>query len=339
MKDHAIEPGTETPRVLFFDNNFIRPFLKGEFGHETIDENSEIGIALQPPFKVWRTPFSFMELVGLNPKRWEKPAPFPFDSVPTGDLIEPAYHHYSDHFRTVSDLQDLSLAERARLQKEQVNADLRSQWEPLVNALFDSKGIASWLRFALCFDAVHKLPSSGKLRARLHSELVASAFFKADCPIRNLSKFRLAFQMWLKTQETMTGPTADNDQRACILEAHGLIKIRNWEDYLDGDLVHAAVYGAELEDGSRLKVTCLTCDSPEAVTMRLRLYKGFLEYVRALYKEPADAEGAPTDYESSHNGKVLCFDSKGRLVRAIDVSTDAPPLPFLGKLPASSAEE
>lgn len=208
-----------------------------------------------------------------------------------------------------------------------------------MDGLFNGKGIASKLGFALCFDAVHKLPTSGNLRTRLHSDLVAAAFFKADYRIRNLSKFRSAFRMWLRTQEILTGPNTSDDQRACILEAHDLIKIGNWDDYLDGDLVHVAVYGAELENGSRLRVNCLTCDNPEVVTMRLRLYKGFLEYVRTLYKEAADAEGAPTDYESSHNGKVLCFDSKGRLVSTINVSTDAPPLSFLGKLPNSSSEE
>ena len=68
--------------------------------------------------------------------------------------------------------------------------------------------------------------------------------------------------------------------------------------------------------------------------MRIRLYKGLLSYVRKLYREQADAEGYPIDYETSHNGEVHCFDSQGNLVRLIDVVSETPALLFLGKEPS-----
>jgi hypothetical protein len=116
--------------------------------------------------------------------------------------------------------------------------------------------------------------------------------------------------------------------------AQRLLRLENWNDYLDSDLVHVASYGVEESDGTRHRTVCLTCDRPEVVIMRIRLYKGLLSYVRKLYSEKADSEGCSTDYESSHNGEVHCFDSQGNFVRRIDVATETPALAFLGKEPS-----
>ena len=132
----------------------------------------------------------------------------------------------------------------------------------------------------------------------------------------------------------MIHPEASDEQRRCVEETQRLLKMGNRKDYLDSDLIHIATYGVEAKDGSRIKVSCLTGDAPETVIMRIRLYKGLLSYVCKLYRQDADAEGFPVDFESSHNGEVFCFDLQGNLVRRIDVANETPALPFLGKEPS-----
>lgn len=88
--------------ILFFDNNFIRALLEGKFATELDDPNSELHRALELPFTPWRTPFSFMELIGLNPKKLPRPEAFDSSTVNDFELIIPAYRHYEAHFATLS---------------------------------------------------------------------------------------------------------------------------------------------------------------------------------------------------------------------------------------------
>ena len=131
--------------------------------------------------------------------------------------------------------------------------------------------------------------------------------------------------------EQLNYPGAADEMSSCVRTTHHILSLGNWKDYLDSDLVHVAACGVVDSDGTRDRAVCLTCDRPEVVIMRIRLYKGLLSYVNKLYRVEADAEGWPTDYESSHNGEVLCFDSQGNLVRRIDVASETPALLFLGK--------
>jgi len=133
--------------------------------------------------------------------------------------------------------------------------------------------------------------------------------------------------------EQLNYPGASEEMSLCIRETHRLLKLGNWKDYLDSDLVHVAAYGVDDSDGTRHCAVCLTCDPSEVVIMRIRLYKGLLSYVRKLYGDKADAEGCQTDNESSHNGEVHCFDFQGNLVRRINVATETPALAFLGTEP------
>jgi len=175
---------------------------------------------------------------------------------------------------------------------------------------------------------VHKLDVKAPHRGDYWSNLIAAGFFKADIRTRNRSKFRLAYRMWIRRREELAHSVAP-DQMACIEDAHRHLNLGNWKDYLDGDLVHLAVNGGEDQAG-RHQVVCVTCDRPQVVTMRIRLYKGLLSYVRKLYREEADTEGLPQNFESSHNGEVVCFDNPGNLVRRIAVATDTPSLHLLG---------
>jgi hypothetical protein len=186
----------------------------------------------------------------------------------------------------------------------------------------------------LCFDAVHKLDGLGNHRKNYWSELMAHGFFNAgDYRIRNLSKFRLAYRLWMRYVNAQASSGASQEVRDEIEITHDLLKIGNWKDYLDGDLVHVASYGVETSDGTRHRVISLTCDAPDVVIMRIRLYKDMLSHVHKLYPNEADAEGFSPNFESSHNGEVHCFDCYGNLVRRIDVTNVTPPLPFLGNTP------
>lgn len=331
--EQTMTEDSEVPGILFFDANFFNALVKGDFHHHMADLKSELRASIKLPFRPWRTAFSFMEWIGLNSRSLPKPESFDPTSVNVKDFIVPAYHHYEKHYASVQALDRENLVTLSTTQRGYVCPRMVDIWDNAMRGVFDNSDVSGWLRFALCFDAVHKLEVSPTHRSQYWSELVAGAFFGADPRIRNLSKFRLAYQMWHPTRMTLTMRGASVDQRACMEEAQKLLRLENWNDYLDGDLVHVAAYGVEDLDGTRHRALCLTCDSPDVVIMRIRLYKGLLSYVRKLYPEKADAEGCPTDYESSHNGEVHCFDSQGNLVRRIDVASETPALAFLGKEP------
>jgi hypothetical protein len=320
--------------MLFYDTNFFRALLKGDFHDHMADLNSDLRVAMKLPFRPWRTPFSFMEWIGLNSKSLPIPEIFNPASVAGTDFIEPAYHHYEWHYATVQELDRQNLENLAAIQRRHVCPRMVDIWDTAMAGIFDKRDVSGWLRFALSFDAVHGCEVPPSHQIDYWSDLVNKGFFKGDHHTRNFSKFRLAYQLWHSTRKTLTKRGSPSAQRTCIDETQKLLRLENWKDYLDGDLVHAAVYGVEDPDGTRHRVSCLTCDSPEVVTMRIRLYKGLLSYVRKLYREAADAEGCPQDYQVSHNGEVFCFDHRGNLVRRIDVASETPALPFLGKEPS-----
>lgn len=324
----------EVPRIVLFDTNFFRALLKGDFQHHMAELKSDLRTAIKLPFKSWRTAFSFMEWIGLNSKSLPQPDPFDTATVAGTDFIVPAFRHYEGHYANVHELDRENLENLAATQRGYICPRMVDIWDTAMGGFFDGCDDSGWLRFALSFDAVHKLEVPPSQRSQYWSDLVASAFFGADPRIRNLSKFRLAYQMWHSTRKTLTTRGVSAEQRECMEEAQKLLRLENWKDYLDSDLVHAAAYGVEDSNGIRHRVVCLTCDSPEVVIMRIRLYKGLLSYVRKLYREKADAEGCPTDYESSHNGEVHCFDLQGNLVSRIDVASETPALAFLGKEPS-----
>lgn len=322
------------PRIVFFDTNFFRALLKGDFHQQMADLESDLRVSLKLPFTPWRSAFSFMEWIGLNSESLPKPDDFDPASVTGTDFIVPAFRHYEQHYASVQQLDRENLENLAATQRGYLCPQMVDIWDTAMGCIFEKRDVSAWLRFALCFDAVHKLEVPPSHRSDYWSDLIAGAFFTADPRIRNLSKFRLAYRMWIRTMEQLNYPGASAVMSSCIRETQDLLSLGKWKDYLDGDLVHVAAYGVENSDGSRHRAICLTCDNPEVVIMRIRLYKGLLSYVRKLYAEQADAEGCPTDYESSHNGEVHCFDFQGNLVRRIDVATETPALAFLGTEPS-----
>jgi len=319
---------SEVTRILFFDNGFFRALLKGDFRDEMGDLVPDVLSELKIPFTSWRTAFSFMEWIGLNSEDFDMPKKFDPASVVGTEFIVPAFHHYERHYAGVAQLDREMLEIKAYEQRGHVYQGFLNIWDKSMDGIFGDTDTSSWLRFALAFDAVHKLDVHKDHSQDYWHGLLLHSFFGCDYRVRNLSKFRLACRMWLRIRHE-----APSDQRASIEETHKLIDLRrwNWKDYLDSDLVHVAAYGVEVSDGTRHRAVCLTCDRPEEVIMRIRLYKGLLSSVRKLYREEADADGYPNDFESSHNGTVLCFDLTGTLVRRIEVSIETPPLPFLGK--------
>jgi hypothetical protein len=275
-----------------------------------------------------------MEWIGLKSASLPKPKTFDPASLRKGtNFIEPAYRHYAQQYKLVRELDPNNLESLAATQRTHVRPGLEDIWDQVLGG-FAGKDVSSWLRYALCFDAVHKIEFPKNQSRDYWSDLIASGFFKADRHIRNLSKFRLAYRLWIRTCETLNRPAASPVILAAVREAHSLLKTAKWDDYLDGDLVHIAAYGVEDSAGARHRVISLTCDRPEVIILRIGIYKGMLSYVRKLYCRQADAEGFSLDYESSHNGEVHCFNPQGHLVRRINVANDAPALPFLGNEPS-----
>ncbi len=324
----------QSRRLLFYDTNFFRALLKGDFHDHIVEPNSDLRVAMKLPFALWRTPFAVMEWLGLNSDKLPKPEPFDPASVEGIDFIVAAFHHYETHYATVLELERQHLEKLAANQRGFVCPRMMDIWDSAMGGVFDKCDVSGWLRFALSFDAVHKLNVPPDYRSDYWSDLIAGAFFKADSRIRNLSKFRLAYRMWNRTTEMLNYPGASPALVKCINETQKLLSLGPWKDYLDGDLIHATAYGVEDSDGTRHRVVCLTCDRPEVVIMRIRLYKGLLSYVHKIYRTQADAEGFSADFESSYNGEVFCFDLKGNLIRRIDVAAETPALSFLGEEPS-----
>lgn len=321
---------SEVPRILFFDNGFFRALLKGDFQHHLANLESDLSVAIKLPFRPWRTPFSFMEWIGLDSESLSKPEPFNPAAVSGTDFIVPAYSHYEKHYATVSELDCENLEKFAATQRNYVCPRMVDIWDSAMVGIFD-KNVSEWLRFAMSFDAVHKLVVPPRRRREYWSDLISGVFFEADPRVQNISKFRLAYRMWVRTMEQLNYPGASAEMSLCIRKTNDILCLGNWKDYLDSDLVHVAAYGVVDSDGTRHRAVCLTCDRPEVVSMRIRLYKGLLSYVRKLYGKEADAEGFPPDFDSSHNGEVFCFDHQGNLVRKIDVVSETPALAFLGE--------
>lgn len=326
---------SESEKVVFFDTGFFRALLKGDFENQRGNPCSDLYESLRPPFTPWRTPFSFMEWIGLNSESLAKPPAFDLGSAGNQTiLIEPAFRHYEQHYESVCKLSRTNLESLANTQRSFFPQRLQVLWDAALARIFEREDVSGWLRFALCFDAVHKLDVPRNYRANYWSDLMAHGFFKAGHHrIRNLSKFRLAYRLWIGFANEMESSGVSQEALDSIRQVRDLLKIGNWKDYLDGDLVHVASYGVETSDGTRHRVISLTCDAPDVVIMRIRLYKGLLSYVHKLYRNEADAEGFSPNFESSHNGEVHCFDCYGHLVRRIDVTNETPPLPFLGNTP------
>lgn len=329
----TIGPG-ESEKVVFFDTGFFRALLKGDFDNQLDNPCSDLQESLRLPYTPRRTPFSFMEWIGLNSESLTKPSPFDLASASPShepNFIERARQHYDGHYELLRELDRDKLESLAITQRSYVLPRHRVIWDAVFARIFYVKDVSDWLRFALCFDAVHKLDGLGNHCRNYWSELIAHGFFKTgDHRIRNLSKFRLAYRLWIRYENEQESSGASREVRDEIKKIHGLLKIGNWKDYLDGDLVHIATYGVENRDGTRHRVISLTCDAPDVVIMRICLYKGLLSYVHKLYRNEADEEGFPPDFESSHNGEVHCFDPQGNLVRRINVTTETPALQFLG---------
>lgn len=316
-------------KIILFDTNFVRRLLNDGFQEGLNDPGSELRESLQPPFTPWRTPFSFMELIGINSKKLPTPTEFDPSTVTDGDFLSAAFKHHRAHYDSLSILDQNSLHFFAEKQRVRVASHITALWDAMNAGIFSDRDVSAWLRFALAFDAVQKLNVSSVYRTDYWSHLVSNVMFNADHRVTNLSKFRLAFRMWIRTCERLSCSTIPEESRRVINESHKLLKIGNWDDYLDVDLVHIATLGVKPDGCPRAKAICLTCDNPKSTALRVQLYKGFLSYVRKRYTPAADALGYSPDYELKHNGEVICFDMSGRFVERIDVS-QCSPLPFLG---------
>ena len=102
--DQSSSGFSEVPRTVFFDTNFFRALLKDDFQSNLENKKSDLRVALQLPFRPWRTPFSFMEWIGMKSKSLPKPTPFDPASVTGTDFIIPAYRHYEEHYASVREL-------------------------------------------------------------------------------------------------------------------------------------------------------------------------------------------------------------------------------------------
>lgn len=319
--------------LLFFDTGFFWKLAGKETGdafaagmEEAAEADEGLRELLTPPWSPWRTPFLFMELIGLSHSQFEKPPPFEIDAPVNEDTVITAFNHYKGHYESCPELQAEAIRKKIDEREEWISEKTGHNWFNVIQELGGHEGTPDWVQHALAFDAVHKLDPPLETRAAFQSELVAYGFFSEVRWVRNMSKFRLVKRFWDRTWSLLPPESKEGLEK----ESRAM-RIKNHADYSDVDLIHVATLGVETEEGEHHKVVCLTCDDPDELIMRLRVYRGVLAHVRELYSDHADEHGYPEDYDAHWNGVVLCFDPEtGSLVRRIDVRADAPPLPILG---------
>jgi len=317
-------------KVLMLDNGFVHLLLAGAFDEALKNEEGDLRSVLQPPCSPWRTPFAFMEWIGVSGKKIATPPEFVPDDPVTVDTVFKALEHFLAHYSNCPELEQQELQQKWEAQDARMDRWAQQFWKPMTKGTLDGRETADWLQTALALDAVHKLDLPPAVGRDYYSQLFATSFFNDDRLIRNLSKFRLAKRLWDRTWNKLT---QGEEPPPGLVDAHAAMSIKSKQDYLDCDLIHTAVLGVETEDGKRHRVTCLTCDDPDALLTRLGVYRGLLAYARKLHDQEAAALGYPADYDSCMNGHVYCFDHSGTLVRKIDVLNDTDALQFMGKPP------
>lgn len=317
-------------KLLMPDTGLAHRLLAGAFDEALRDKKGDLRTALDPPWSIRRTPFAFMEWIGLSGKRIATPPEFVPDNPITSGTVAEALAHYLGHYSKCPELQQESLQKLWEAQNARMDAWAQQFWKPMTGSTLTGWDTAGWLQTALALDAVYKLDLPSATGSEYYSELIAHSFFTDNRLIRNLSKFRLAKRLWDRSRNKLA---QGQELPPEITQAHAAMAIKSKQDYLDCDLIHSAVLGVEDEDGLRHQVTCLTCDDPDILETRLGIYRGLLAYARKLYDDAATAVGYPEDYDSYMNGCVFCFDEAGILLRCIDVQVDTEALPFLGALP------
>ena len=137
--------------MLFYDTNFFRALLKGDFDDHMVNLESDLRVAMKLPFTPWQTPFAIMEWIGLNSDSLPKPEPFNPASVSGTDFIVPAYQHYEMHYATVRELDRQNLEKLAATQRGYVCPRMVDIWDTALGGVFNKRDVSGWLRFALSF--------------------------------------------------------------------------------------------------------------------------------------------------------------------------------------------
>jgi len=273
-----------------------------------------------------RTPLSFLEWIGLAPETLPRPRAFSFRLPMTNDPIGEAWDHFDAHYQSVAEINIDALLQLSREQRNHWVAHASADvWDAALAGITRQHNLEQWVRIALVFDAIHKLDLPPSSASDFYSELVSQGFFNEDPIVRNLSKFRLAKRLWDRACLCLPA-----DKQALLVPAQGAMRIKNHADFLDCDLIHLAVLGYEDEHGSRRPISCVTCDDPGKLKIRLGVYRGLVQYAHKLYSDRAAKHGFSSDCETCFNGDVYCFDSHGTLVSHIDVRQDTCPIGFLG---------
>jgi hypothetical protein len=291
-------------KLLFFDNCFIRRLWEGAFTNALVSRQTDLWKAIEPPFKAFRTPFSFMEWIGIEKKNLKNVPSFVKPWKPGGDWILDAFKHYRSHFDSLEDLNIERITERFSTQRNCVAPIFMDVWDAVFSRILDgTKNESDWLRFALAFDAVQKIDVGRKNTHGYVSDLMSS--FSGD-ETRGFSKFRLAVSFWKSKRDI-----SDNQDE--WRKTWALVRLKNSEDYLDCDLVHAATFGGHGEL-DRFPLICITCDRSDVVRTRIMVYKFFFKLMRTVGIQCSDSD------EEKFNGEVLCFDKSGNLADHIDVA-------------------
>lgn len=314
-------------KVMFFDNNFTNLLLSGRFSTQLELDSSDLKSSITPPFSPWRSPFALMELLGIKAKKLPKPAVFKTNSTKAPDMVEKAYRHFKDHYDKIPELDNSVLRLRAENQRVRVVPELYHFWKCYMANLFTRWDEAEWIRTALAFDAMQSDFSPMQCK-HYCSLLVADCTVGADVITSNFSKMRLAYCFWKRCLAVNLRGPQDSERRRAFAGAQRLIKLDSHDDFLDCDIIHYATMGVAQSEGCRVKVTCVTNDSPDVIAMRIRIYKGFLAYIRRVYANDQEHR-PPDDYERAYNGEIVCFDQSGKLISRIDVLSDVEPLDFI----------
>lgn len=159
---------------------------------------------------------------------------------------------------------------------DEINAielEKRCVQKPLTSANFEE-----YFSQHLAFDYAFKFDFPKQLEFDLNDIFFVNSFFTDHPFITRLSKFRLTKKFWGQIYPEILN--ANKHQLEIIEMLNKSMRLKNFKDYLDCDLIHFVTVGNY--NGSSFRPTIgFTCDDPQTIVNRVMAYKTHIEFLKS----------------------------------------------------------
>lgn len=226
---------------VLFDNGFFG-HLTNPKRHEgfvaklTASGPNEVAQYFSAPYGPLRTPFAFLEWIGIVPNKKLRVPDTVFEQHIESMEIPALFSKIRDHYASQESLAWQILKRRASDQRSHTVPGMLPFFDFVVAPFVASAEHLHLIYDALAFDRIHTFDPRGERRIEFFAALIAHGVFSDIPAVRNLSKFRAVKRLWHFWQ---------GDHRTLMPNVDAALNLDNHADYLDSDLVHAAVFGHE----------------------------------------------------------------------------------------------